>query len=105
MGHRQPFDYAVYERRSQEGLCFVCAIANGVPEYRSATHMAYEDADVLVFPTGYPTLRGYRLVCPLQHVVRVVGDLSEAAYLKLQRWVYRVGMAVQQVVTTERLYV
>ena len=36
---------------------------------------------------------------------RLVGDLSEAEYLHLQQWVYRVGAAVQQVVPTERLYV
>jgi len=48
---------------------------------------------------------GYTLVCPRQHVERVIGDLSEDAYLRLQRWVYRVGQAVQQVVPTERLYV
>ena len=30
---------------------------------------------------------------------------SEAEYLQLQRWVYRVGRAIEQVVETERLYV
>jgi diadenosine tetraphosphate (Ap4A) HIT family hydrolase len=57
-----------------------------------------------VFLNGYPTLGGYTLVCPRRHVERVVGDLSEAGYLRLQQWVYRVGQALQDVVPTERLY-
>jgi diadenosine tetraphosphate (Ap4A) HIT family hydrolase len=67
--------------------------------------MIHEDADVLIFLNRYPTLRGYTLVCPRRHVERVVGDLSEAEYLAVQRWIYRVGQALQQVVPTERLYV
>jgi len=66
--------------------------------------MIYEDIDVLVFLNRYPPLRGYTLVCPRRHVEQVVGDLTEAEYLQLQGWVYRVGRAVQQVVPTERLY-
>ena len=45
------------------------------------------------------------VVCPRRHVEQVVGDVSEAEYLLLQRWIYRVGRAVQAVVPTERLYV
>lgn len=44
-------------------------------------------------------------MCPRRHVERVVADVSEAEYLELQRWVYRVGRAIEQVVNTERLYV
>ena len=104
MSQRLPFDHAAYERRSREGPCFVCAIADGVPEYRGPTAMIYEDTDVLVFLDRYPTLRGYSLVCPRRHVERVIGDFTEQEYLQLQGWVYRVGQAVQQVVPTERLY-
>ena len=105
MSPRLPFDSAAYERRTREGPCFVCAIANHEPGYRAAHEMIYEDADVLVFLNRYPTLRGYTLVCPRRHVERVIGELSEDEYLELQRWVYRVGRALQQVVPTERLYV
>jgi diadenosine tetraphosphate (Ap4A) HIT family hydrolase len=103
--NRLPFDLAAYERRSREGPCFICALANGDPEFRSTNEMIHEDDDVLVFLNRYPTLRGYSLVCPRRHVERVIGDLSEAQYLRLQQWVYRVGAAVQEVVPTERLYV
>src|SRR5438045_3507563 len=67
--------------------------------------MIFEDADVLVFLNRYPTLRGYTLVCPRRHVERVVGDVSEQEYLRLHRWVYWVGRAIEAVVPTERLYV
>jgi diadenosine tetraphosphate (Ap4A) HIT family hydrolase len=67
--------------------------------------MIHEDSDVLVFLNRYPTLRGYTLVCPRRHVMAVVGDFTESEYLDLQRWVYRVAKAVQQVVRTERLYI
>jgi len=105
MSQRQPFDVTAYERRSREGPCFICAIADGQPEYRGPTTMIYEDADVLVFLNRYPTLLGYTLVCPRQHIERVISDVTEEEYLRLQRWVYRVGQAVQQAVPTERLYV
>ncbi len=105
MSQRQPFDVTAYERRSREGPCFICAIADGQPEYRGPTTMIHEDADVLVFLNRYPTLLGYTLVCPRHHIERVISDVTEEEYMRLQRWVYRVGQAVQQVVPTERLYV
>jgi ATP adenylyltransferase len=104
VSQRRSFDHAAYARRVQAGPCFVCAIAEGIPEYRAAHEMIYEDADVLVFLNRYPVLRGYTLVCPRRHVEQVTGDFSQAEYLALQRWVYRVGQAVRQVVPTERLY-
>jgi len=102
---RVPFDLAAYERRTREGPCFICAIAAGDPEYRAATTMIHEDSDVLVFLNRYPTLRGYTLVCPRRHVEAIVGQFTEPEYLDLQRWIYRVAKAVQQVVRTERLYI
>ena len=105
MHQRVAFDIAAYERRSREGPCFVCAIGRGDPEYRDNTHVIYEDDDVLVFLNWYPTVPGYTLVCPRRHVERVVDDLSQDEYLSLQRWIYRVGRAMEQVVPTERLYI
>jgi diadenosine tetraphosphate (Ap4A) HIT family hydrolase len=105
VSHHLPFDQDAYDRRVQTGPCFICALASGEPEYRSGNEMIHEDADVLVFLDRYPTLRGYTLVCPRRHVERLVDDLSEDEYLGLQRWVHRVGRAIEAVVPTERLYV
>jgi diadenosine tetraphosphate (Ap4A) HIT family hydrolase len=105
MSDRIPFDAEAYERRVREGPCFICALAAGDAEYRQANAMIYEDSEVLVFLNRYPTLRGYTLVCPRRHVERVVGDTTEAEYLRLQQWVYRVGRAIEHVVPSERLYI
>jgi diadenosine tetraphosphate (Ap4A) HIT family hydrolase len=102
---REAFDLEAYRRRTQQRACFICALANGDPEFRSTNELIYEDDDVLIFLNRYPTLLGYTLVCPRRHVERVVGDLSEDEYLALQRWIYRVGNALEQVLPTERLYV
>lgn len=102
---RTAFNAAEYERRTREGPCFICAIATGEPEFRDATNMIYEDEDLLVFLNRYPTLRGYTLVCPRRHVESVLGSFSESEYLDLQRWIYRVGRAIERVIATERLYI
>lgn len=102
---RIPFDFAAYQQRTRSGPCFICALAHGDPELCSVNHMVYEDDDVLIFLNRYPTLRGYTLVCPRRHVERVVDDLSEADYMRLQHWIYRVGRAIELTVPTERLYV
>lgn len=104
MSERIAFDAEAYERRVRQGPCFICALASGDAEFRRTNVMIHEDPDVLVFLNRYPTLRGYTLVCPRRHVERVVGDFTEAEYLELQNWVYRVGRAIEQAVTTERLY-
>jgi diadenosine tetraphosphate (Ap4A) HIT family hydrolase len=105
VSQRRPFDHAAYVRLVRERPCFVCGFAQGDPEYRAAHELIYEDADVLVFLNRYPVLRGYSLVCPRRHLEQVTGDFGETEYLMLQRWIYRVGEAVRQVVPTERLYV
>lgn len=105
MTRRVLLDLEAYDRRVRTGPCFICGLAAGDPELCAVNQMVYEDTDVLIFLNRYPTLRGYTLVCPRRHVERVVGELTLDEYLALQRWVYRVGRALEQVVPTERLYV
>jgi len=97
VSERVPFDSADYDRRTREGPCFICAIAAGEPEYRGVTTMIHESSDVLVFLNRYPTLRGYTLVCPRQHVEHVVGETteSEGSFQSRQRkcWSWRVKSA------------
>jgi diadenosine tetraphosphate (Ap4A) HIT family hydrolase len=38
-------------------------------------------------------------------VEAVVAGFSEPEYLELQRWIYRVGRAIEHVILTERLYI
>jgi diadenosine tetraphosphate (Ap4A) HIT family hydrolase len=100
----QWFDIDAYERRSREGPCFVCLIADGAKQ-RTDNEVIFEDDEVLVFLDRYPTVEGYVLVCPRRHVEHVTGDFSEDEYAALQRWVHRVGEALRRSVPTERLYV
>jgi diadenosine tetraphosphate (Ap4A) HIT family hydrolase len=99
------FDIDAYERRSREGSCFVCLIADGDANQRADNEVIFEDDEVLVFLDRYRTVEGYVLVCPRRHVEHVTGDFSENEYVALQRWVHRVGEALRRTVPTERLYV
>jgi diadenosine tetraphosphate (Ap4A) HIT family hydrolase len=101
----QRFDLDAYERRSRDGPCFVCLIADGDADLRADNEMIFENDEVLVFLDRYPTVEGYVLVHPRRHVEHVTGDFSEDEYVALQRWVHRVGEALRRSVPTERLYV
>jgi len=98
----RPFDLEAYVRRSREGPCFVCAFLAGDPEYRH--HLVYEDEETVGFLSRYPTLRGYCLVAPRDHVESWLDDLDEARFLRFQAVVRRVGRAVAATVPTERMY-
>jgi diadenosine tetraphosphate (Ap4A) HIT family hydrolase len=67
--------------------------------------VVFDDGEHIAFLSRYPTLYGYVLVSPRRHVERVIGELDEDAYLRLQAVVYRVARAVEAVVAPERTYV
>ena len=92
-----------YTRRSREGPCFVCQVVAGTTE--APAHVVYRDDFAIGFLNLYPTLLGYCLVAPLDHKIAVVDDFTEDEYLRLQRVVRRVGVAVARAVPTERLYI
>ncbi len=96
------FDPEEYNRRSQTGPCFICAIVAEDPDYTH--HMVYEDDHAVAFLDRMPTLVGYTLVAPRAHVEHVTGDFTPAAYLDLQRVVHRIGEAVRAEFDPERLY-
>ena len=101
MVHSQPFDVAAYEKRSQEGPCFVCELIAGANPH----HMIYEDQTAVVFLNKYPVLYGYTLMAPREHREQATGDFTLEEYLALQGLIYHVGEALRQVVPTERLYI
>jgi diadenosine tetraphosphate (Ap4A) HIT family hydrolase len=100
---RVPFDIATYVENTKSGKCFICALVAGEPG--SFHEVVYEDAAHIAFLSRYPTLEGYTLVCPKQHLEDVVGDLDEEAYFDLQSLVRRVGIALKTVLPVERIYV
>lgn len=79
----------------------MCEIVAG----RRPHHFVHEDDTAIAFLNRYPTLRGYVLVAPKEHLEEVTGDFTEDEYVALQRVVWRVGEAIRRAVATERLYV
>jgi diadenosine tetraphosphate (Ap4A) HIT family hydrolase len=85
------------------GRCFICEMLSGNPEFQH--HVVYEDDKTVAFLNRYPTLYGYVLVAPREHLEQVTVDFSHDDYLALQSVIHRVGEAVRRVVPTERLYI
>lgn len=100
---RKPVDLRELHRASESGLCFICEFLNGNPEF---DHAVLEETDTAVaFLNRYPPLFGYTLVAPKRHVEQVTGDFSEAEYVALQTFIYRVAEAVRRVLAPERIYI
>ena len=103
MGQYQQVDVKGYIERITGGLCFICEMQAGNPDYRH--HIIYEDEAAIVFLNKYPILYGYTLVAPRKHCEHVTGDFTREEYLSLQDLIYRVSEALSQVVPTERMYI
>ena len=102
MSPRRRIDFEAV-RSELAGLCFICELLAGNPEY--AHHVVYEDELAIAFLQRFQTLYGYVLVAPKEHREQVVADFSEDEYLELQRVIHLVGRALCRAVPTERLYV
>ena len=102
---RQPFDLAAYvqgiKSQRQAGQCFICDLAAG----QNPHHMIYENDQAVVFFNKFPTLVGYTLVAPRQHLEQVTGDFALADYLALQILIYQVAEALRQELNPERVYI
>jgi diadenosine tetraphosphate (Ap4A) HIT family hydrolase len=103
MPQHQHIDMDSYVKQITSGLCFVCEMLAGNPNYRH--HIIYEDEIAVVFLNKYPILYGYILVAPRQHCEQVTGDFTREEYLALQDLIYRAAEALRQVVPTERMYI
>lgn len=83
--------------------CFVCELRDGNPDYPH--HVAFRNADALVFLSRFPFMWGHLLVAPVRHREHVVGDFELSEYLALQAVVHAAGRCLTELVPTERLYV
>lgn len=102
-GERKAFDIEAYTRDIGTRPCFICGLVAGDPKYRH--HIVAEDEDTIIFLNKYPTLRGYCLVCPREHVEDLAFGLTPEAYLALQAKVHRLARALKRVFEAERIYV
>jgi diadenosine tetraphosphate (Ap4A) HIT family hydrolase len=100
---RKPFDLEGLVKRSTSGRCFICEFLQGNPAYKH--HVVAETDAAIAFLAKYPTLYGYVLVAPKQHVEQVTGDFDENVYLELQSLIYRVSEAIRTVLAPERMYI
>jgi diadenosine tetraphosphate (Ap4A) HIT family hydrolase len=97
---RVTLDVDSYVERVRRRPCFVCGIVQG----RSDHHVVYETERYIAFLNRFPTVYGYTLFAPKEHVTGVTRDLTEDAYADLQRHVHRVAEAVREETTAERIY-
>ncbi len=100
--HRAYWDEGAYLDLVRRA-CFICEMLAGNPDY--AHHVAYRDDATVVFLNRFPSLVGHVLVAPIEHREQVVHDFELDEYLRLQRVVHATGMALTQLVPTERLYI
>jgi diadenosine tetraphosphate (Ap4A) HIT family hydrolase len=98
-----PLDIERYvESVRSQRTCFICEIA---AERDPRSHsLVYEDDDHIAFLNRFPTLFGYTLVAPREHVTDVTASFSMDAYVALQRVVWRVCEAVRLETGAERMY-
>jgi ATP adenylyltransferase len=99
----QKMDVENYIQKTRTGPCFICRMLAGDSEYRH--HFVYEDDFAIAFLNKFPTVYGYTLVAPRQHIEQVTGDFSIDEYLNLQRIIYRLSESVRSIVATERIYI
>jgi diadenosine tetraphosphate (Ap4A) HIT family hydrolase len=100
---RKAFDLQELHAASRSGLCFICEFLQGNPAF---DHLAVAETDHAVASLDrFPTLFGSTLVAPKRHLEAVTGDQSEAEYLGLQAFIYRVSEAIRKVLAPERLYI
>jgi diadenosine tetraphosphate (Ap4A) HIT family hydrolase len=99
-----PADMEAYIKERRTAPCFICEIVNGEPR-RDTHHIVHENESMIVFFSAMPTQYGHILVCPKRHVEKIFADLSREAYEELQRVVWAVGRAIQEVLGPERIYV
>ncbi|MGO8241967.1 HIT family protein, partial [Rhizobium ruizarguesonis] len=68
-------------------------------------HRVFEDDETIIFLRKYPTLPGYCLVCPREHIEDLARDMSTDEYLRLQQKVHILSRAIKSVFDAERIYV
>ena len=98
-------DMAAYVQRVRTAdRCFICAIVAGEPGFEHEV-VFYDDGEHIAFLSRYPTVYGYALVSPKEHVEHIVRERDLDAYLRTQAVVHRVARAIEAVVEPERTYV
>lgn len=103
MREREPIDLGILYAAARSRRCFICEFLKGNPDF--AHHEVARTRSAVAFLNKYPTLFGYVLVAPLAHIEQVTGGFDEAAYLEMQRFIYRVAEGMRKILAPERIYI
>lgn len=103
MATRKPFDLQTYVADIATRPCFICSLIEGAPE--AFHHVVSRDEEAIIFLSKFPTLPGYCLLSPIQHIEDIADGLSSDAYLRMQAKVHRLSRALKRVFGAERIYV
>jgi histidine triad (HIT) family protein len=103
MTERKPFDVETYVADIATRPCFICELLRGNPQ--AFHHVVDRDDEAIIFLSKYPTLPGYCLVCPTEHIEDLAEGLTSDAYLSLQARIHRLSRALKRVFAAERIYV
>lgn len=103
MKDRLPFDLKAYVHDIATRPCFICGLVENEPA--CFHHRIFEDDETIIFLSKYPTLPGYCLVCPREHLEDLAEDMSTDEYLRLQEKVHILSKALKKVFDAERIYV
>jgi diadenosine tetraphosphate (Ap4A) HIT family hydrolase len=98
---KHPVD--VSSLRPSPDSCFICKFIDQLPGYGHVK--VYETENAVAFLNKIPTLFGYVLIAPKQHLEQVTGSFTLSEYLDLQQFIYQVSEAVRAVLQPERVYV
>jgi diadenosine tetraphosphate (Ap4A) HIT family hydrolase len=100
---RTPFDQEAYLREADHG-CFLCRLVEGDPTLPHH-HVIWSNDEAIAFLDRFPTVYGYTLVAPTDHLEQVTGDFTLHQFLSFQRIVHAVAEAIRQLLRPERVYV
>ncbi len=100
---REAFDMDGYIHEMARG-CFICRLVQGDPSLL-AHQVIWRNEEAIAFLDRFPTVYGYTLVAPVEHMEQVTGDFSLQRYLSLQRVVHAVAEAVRLALSPERVYI
>lgn len=102
--NRIQLDLDSHIKKMRDGPCWICSVIQQQADY-PPQHIIDENDQAIAFLNPYPSVRGMTIVAPKDHREHVVGNFSEGEYISLQRFIWRVGRAVNQVAQSERTYV
>ena len=100
---RRRFDLGTYLQEVAKG-CFICRLVERDPK-TAPEHIIWRDEQTIAFLDRFPTVYGYTLVAPVAHREQVTGHFTLHEYLALQRVIYAVAEAVQELLSPERVYI